>query len=547
MTTSEGNLNREPNTIQTSTQNSDEALDSSGEIGFIEEQESCTGDLSEQESFEKNIEVLQNQEELPERVQIKDVTNMLPKTSEGNQDVLVTADIQGKLQNFSHSCQTYKENSSHVRKQIPDTGSNCDGSPLHGNKTGEFTAKNFQDISEVKLQSDVVKSIKDKEWQKQSSLLVSSANKSFSLVEENGNILNKFQDWKLDSPPESRDLFKTASHCLTDASNETQGVHNKCTDYEKTLSPEVDNKWPQSLPEEDISSNASSGEIKDTCTSNDFKYNAQNMSQEGCDLSHHLPSVEEFERDFEVYLENACNLHHFAKSSPNSSEVEDELGDGGTQSEDKLHGIDTSDGCCKRTSTEGSMPSHHLDVFACNHRQEGSDIGIHASCERTIPVSSMFTQHLDVFPSLACNQMLCHADRDFPHHNGHEQNQYYTDRCCPSHYKETLSAANSYSYLHPSGYYNEWYLHDSSHNCCNRSSDNYNSCHNHPQQGSYAADWVANGQRQGYSAMPQHFGQSYGDTGSYQDHQWNMSWYNAYQRQTSFIKQFVCLSRAGRF
>ena len=83
---------------------------------------------------------------------------------------------------------------------------------------------------------------------------------------------------------------------------------------------------------------------------------------------------------------------------------------------------------------------------------------------------------------------------------------------------------------------NHNYYHDQSYN-------NYYS----PFYGHHVANWWANAPRHPDSASSQQCpGQFYGDIGSYQDYQWNMSWYNAYQRQTSCIRQFVSFSRSAR-
>jgi len=530
----------ELDTIGNSASNSEVQKDYMGKTVCLEQQRGCVGDLTKQEP-QKDTEIMQNQDELLLNLQIKGDLGLPSENTE------VVTPVCPKRQSSEE--ETFVD-----PKQFQSPQNNSDATLLLRKKTDNSRAVDSQDTSEVVLQCDLTKGSDFKVADKASSALASFAQNSFFSAEESENVLNKFQSLKLDSKRESRSVSKF------DTCVERHGVQYKHAKndafYHKLTSPSADEKKLSEPQSREESSNSSCSENEDTCS------DLESDDDDGDELKQWLPSVDEFERDFEVYLrnvssadhraqnapksndvegnrlENVSNVHHLVKSSPSSSEVGHELDSGCTQCECKQPGGARRDGSYIKTAG-ASASTHQLDVSSdtCSHHKLHSGFDVHTrntSCQGTFAESCMSRQPLDAFPG-TYKEMVHHGEHCREHYFQH---QYQTKRCCTGLNEKPLSVRNTSSYFYPNGYNDKWY--ECGNSCNYRDDDNYDR--------NYTADWSASGQRQAYSASSQqYFDQAYNSVGCYQDYQWNMSWYNAYQLQTSFIRQFVSFSRTWRF
>ena len=273
----------------------------------------------------------------------------------------------------------------------------------------------------------------------------------------------------------------------------------------------VDSKLAKSAEDEGNSSGSQPEEnyfveISESDKSSDsFELDERETSERASEQGHFLPSVEQFEEDFEEYLENVSNfLDNSIEKLPQSSEFSD---DGGIYSECKLHS-DFKDDTCRYDGT-------HTEAYVA---------------------SQQFDTHFDT-----C-QLMSHQDYSTGYCN--EQNVQAQSQTEYSAYHDNILSDGAWNSLYPctgfcdqcDWFSNHNYYHDQSYN-------NYYS----PFYGHHAANSLVNAQSHPDSASShQCLGQFYGDIGSYQDSQWNTSWYNAYQRQTSCIRQFVSFSRSAR-
>lgn len=321
--------------------------------------------------------------------------------------------------------------------------------------------------------------------------------------------LNKLQvDLKHFSQFDPRSSHKHETNVLNKASKRRDCTNSSNKDET------VDGKLVKSSEDEGNSSGSQSEEESSVDSSetdegsDGLEFDEHDTSEKASEQGHFLPSVDEFEEDFEKYLENFSNVgDNSTEKLPQPSEFSD---DGGIYSEYKLH-ADFKDDSYDGTRTEVYVASQQFDTRPDNCHQ---------------------MSHPDSYSTGCRNEQ-----------NVQVQNQtdsYY------SAYHDNILSEGGWNSLYPytgfcdqcDWFSNHNYYHDESYN-------NYS-----PFYGDHAANWQANAQRDPDSASSQQcLGQFYGefyDIGSYQDYQWNTSWYNAYQRQTSCIRQFVWFSRSAR-
>ena len=445
----------------------------------------CIGsELMEKDSHKKIANIVVNQDELP----LKDGVDLLLESSERHLLTAATQKTFTNLESFSYCGQNEKKNygKKHLKKAQSKTDVNV-------------------------LQTDLPKGSEKEMVEHQSS--IPSAKQSTCLVEGSEHISSQLQDLKLDSCPESKGFHKSALYFQTNAYNESQ-VDNKQTkkediDYQTPSSPADDKQLCKCVSDEE-SSDSKCSETEETFT---VKRNVQNApsTEEDCDLNDKLPSVQEFEKDFEKFMENVSNFDHLVEASPTSSELQD----------DCSLDSDVRDENCERTPVKASVSVNHFDDLSDSHNYE---------------------RHVQ--QEVSSNPILLHQNTAVSDYNAHNQNEYQTGNYyigCD----KSLSSENS-NYLYPNwtnACYDGWHVHNDSYNYRDHYDSHYN---NFPQGDNYGANYSA--QSAAYSASwQQYFDQSCGDIGSCQDNQWNMSWYNAYQRQINSIRQFVSFSRTVRF
>ena len=485
--------NPKSTSVQTSSGCADEVLVDAGKMVCHGEQSSCVGDLMKQGCLENGSENTKAQTNLLPNVWGKSGIDLLPTNNETEKQVMTAIQNKPVHAEFSHCNQNLKE-SFNGPKELQKARSSCDITLPCRNQT-DVAAVTLQDAFEVDLQCDVMKRGDIETAEKQSSPHVSSTDleSSLSFGEENYHIVNKLHCLKLDSHPDVRSInTRFNPYFLTDTSSGKIGVENKhVVDNGLQASAADKRKSSESLSGEESLQYDESEHGNTTEKFSGLEADSHSMSEEECNIIYQLPSVEEFERDFAEYLENVSNLVHFVENCPNSSELEDELEEGGAQSEDELNATQTKSESFDETSADGlQSTSSHIQHFVSNDK---------FTCKR---------DHYDQLTQ-------CQTDKSF-------------------------SAVNS-SHLYPNVHYNEWHGHDSTYS--NHHHDHYYH-YNCLYQGASTTYCFSNGQRQPFpsSSQCQYFGQSYID---HQDYLWKVSWYNSYQKQTNSIRQFVAFSRGG--
>lgn len=487
--------------VQTSSGCADEVLVDAGKMVCYGEQRSCVGDLMKEGCLENASENTKAQTNLLPNVWGKSGIDLLLTNNETEKQAM--AAIQNKPMHaaFSHCNQNLRE-SFNGPKELQKARSSCDMPLPCRNQTDDVAAVTLQDAFEVDLQCDLMKHGDIETAEKQSSPHVSSTDleSSLSFGEENDHLVNKLHCLKLDSHPDVRSInTRFNPYFLTDTSSGKLGVENKHVDNGLQASAADKRKSSESLSGEESLQDDESEHGDTTEKFSGLEADSHSMSEEECNIIYQLPSVEEFERDFAEYLENVSNLVNFVESSPNSSELEDELEEDDIQSEDELDATETNSESFNETSADvlQSMPSH--------------------------------IQHC-----VSNDKFTCKRD----HYD--QLTQCQTDKCCSGHCGKSFSAVNS-SHLYPYVHYNEWHGHDSTYS--NHHHDHYYH-YNYLYQGASTTYCFANGQRQPFpsSSQCQYSGNSYID---HQDYLWKVSWYNSYHKQTNSIRQFVAFSRGG--
>lgn len=497
MRESEGNIRLSSSQFdknQFTSRNLEEAVDADSETTCIGDQRGSNGHQADKESIKTNVEILLNQLP-PQEAKMEDDAVPSPDT-EGEE---IVANIEKKLQTslclVQQNCKD--ENISGLKSVGHTEQRNCDllVSQSQRNET-HFTAASIYEASKC----HDVKGNELKTDHKPPSHLASSAENS---SHANAN-LNKLQ---VDLGGfDSRNSHKEAANVLNKASE--RGDCTLSSNKEET----VDCKLAKSCEDEGNSSSSHSEE--DSCIdssksdkgSDGLEFDKHETSESASEQDHFLPSVEQFEEDFEEYLENVSNvLDNYIEKIPHTREFS---ADGGIYSEYKLHS-DFKDDSYNETPTDGYLASQQFSSFpdTCHQMSHQDSYSTGYQIEQSV------------------------------------QAQIQTDLRY-SGYHDNIYSEGGWNSLNPcTGFYCQcdWfsthnYYHDQSYNT-------YSSF-----LGNHAANWQVNAQRHPDSASSQQcLGDFYGDISSYQDHQWNTSWYNAYQRQTGCIRQFVSFSRSARF
>lgn len=482
--------------------NSEEAVDADAEIICIGDQRSGNGDQAEKESIKTDVKILPNQLP-PQEVQMEG--DAAQSTNAESEEIL--ANIQERLQtSLCLDQQNCKEENIYGKKVVHTGQRNCNVSQFQRNDTDFTAAEIFQDKCEVSICHDVKESELKTDHQPPSQLASSAENSS----QVNASLSKLQVDLKRFSHFNSRSSHKETANGLNKASERRDCTKpsSKEETVDRTLAKlsEDEGNSPGSQSEEDNS--VDSNESEEGSDADGLEFDKRDTSERASEQGHFLPSVEEFEKDFEEYLENVSNvLDNSIEKLPHPSEFSD---DGSIHSEYKLH----SD--FKDDSYDGTLPDAYV-----------------------------VSQQFDTLPE-TCYQML-HQDSCAGYCNLQcVQVQNQTD-LCHSAYHENILSEGGWNYPYPytcfcDGCYsfsNHNYSHNNYHD---QSYNNYSRFH-----GNHAANWPANAQRHPESASSQQcLDDFYGDTGSYQDDQWNTSWYNAYQRQTNCIRQFLSFSRSAR-
>lgn len=465
----------------------EEAVDANSETTCIGDQRGSNCHQADKESIKTNVE---------QEAKMEGDAVLSPDT-EGEE---IIANIEKRLQ--TSLCliqQNCKDKNISGLKSVGHTEQrNCDllvgqsqGNETHFTAASIYEASKCHDVKGKELKTD---------HKPPSHFALSAENSSHANLNKLQVDLEGFSDF------DSRNSHKGEAHVLNKANERSD-----CT-LSSNKEETVDCKLAKSCEDEGNSSGSQSEE--ESCVdssksdegSDGLEFDKHETSGSTSEQDHFLPSVEQFEEDFEEYLENVSNvLYNSIERIPHTREFS---ADGGIYSEYKLHS-DFKDDSYNETPTDGYLVSQKFSSFPDTCPQMS-----HQDCYST-------GYHIE-----QCVQV---------------QNQ--TDLCYSA-YHDNICSEGGWNSLNPStGFYCQcdWfsthnYYHDQSYN-------NYSSF-----LGNHAANWQVNAQRHPDSASSQQcLGDSYGDIGSYQDHQWNTSWYNAYQRQTGCIRQFVSFSRSARF
>ncbi|KAL9959457.1 hypothetical protein ACROYT_G032783 [Oculina patagonica] len=508
---SNGNVNQTSahlNAIQNCTGNSEEVNDT-GEIVCMEDQRSGTADVAEEEYPKADVEFLSNKE-LPKKLLMEGNAGP-PKNADSEMQEIV-ANIQERLQTSLHLGQNCEEENINGKKVLQNVGRNCDVtvSQPQKNETDVIAAPNFKDTHEDSLCHDVKEN--ELKTDHKPSLL-------FAASEESSSV-HKDSLCRLHAGPhsESTHSFKETTNDLVNEAcerrHDTQPSNKDKTVDHKLATTSADEANSSGSQSEDESTSDSSSESEESSAGLDF--DGHDTSERATGTGHFLPPVEEFEKDFEEFLANVSNVQdNFVENLPHTSELSDDdlVDDDSVHSERRSHCINTKDDDFDGTPTETYVVSQHPNTFHDTYYQ------------------------------------ISHQDRSIGYYNGQcNEGQNQTDNLiCDADYHDNIFFDGSWDNHHLyNGFWDGYYLLNNNPYCNYYSDQGYNNYYS-PYHGNYAANWPTNTQGQADSVSSQQcVGQFYGDIGSYQEYQWNTSWYNAYQRQTSCIRQFVSFSRSSR-
>lgn len=383
-----------------------------------------------------------------------------------------------------------------------------DADQLQGHEKDGRAAENFQ--CQSKIQTDLIKSSERGMLEQRPS--IQSTETSACLVGENEHILRPLQDLKLDPRSESKSFHKPGNHLPPAKATSSYGaVENEGT---SNVGDKVNSsKMFESLSDGSEGSDHEGSETAEN--SNDLERVVDgnpSSIEEKRDLGLQLPSVREFEKYFENYLEKVSDFDNVVEVSSTSSEpeVDDVESDSANDSNDRI-------------SQKASISSNQFGTAS-----DGQD----------------FHQHVQ--QRFSASQVPFRDDTDSSDYYLQNQNLYRTRDDISGHCGSLLSGENQ-NYHWYSNHNDGWHIYSDSHNY-HGDYDSYDGRYNYyyPYPGGFEANYSS--QSEAYSSpWEQYYDKAYGDMGTYQDYQWNMSWYNAYQRQTSCIRQFVAFSRAVRF
>ena len=475
---------------------SEETVDTDRKIICIGDQRSDNGNQAVKESIKVDLGILPNQ--LPPQ-EVKMVGDTVLSSDAEREEIM--ADIEERLQTSLCFDQQNCEDENICGKSVDHTGwRNNSVSQTQINEAPSTAASVIYDAS-------ICHDGKEKESKTEHTLLSQLDSSTENSSEVNGSLSKLQVNLKHFSHLDSR----SSNRKIIDVLNEARETRD-CT-KSSTKEEAVADKLAKSSEDEGNSSGSQSEEESSVDSnetdegSDGLEFDEHNTSDRASEHGQFLPSVEQFEEDFEEYLENISKVvDNSIEKLPQPSEFS---GDGGIYSEYKLHS-DFKDDSYNGTPTEADVTSQPIDT------------------------------HPDI-----CHQMS-HQD-SYSTGYGYEQNiqgQNQTDLYYSAYHGNIQLSEGGWNYLYPyngfcdqyNWFGNQNYYHDQSH-------DNYYS----PFYGHHAANWQTDAQRPlDYASSQQCLGQFNGDIGSYQDCQWNTSWYNAYQRQTSCIRQYVSFSRSAR-
>ena len=462
-------------------------------------QDTSLCEQTEEDSLLNKAETIKNHDALAVKLQLKDDDLQRRK---------MTKDIQNTLQKDL----PYEKENFDEKFYRKDQGVS-DADQLQGHEKDGRAAENFQ--CQSKIQTDLIKSSERGMLEQGPS--IQSTETSACLVGENEHILRPLQDLKLDLRSESKSFHKPGNHLPpAKATTSTGAVENEKTSSVggKMNSSSDDEKMFESLSEGREGSDHEGSETAEN--SNDLERGVDGIPssmEEKRDLSLRLPSVKEFEKYFENYLEKVSDFDNVVEASSTSSESEGDVVES-----------DSANDSNDRISQKASMSSNQFGTAS-----DGQD----------------FHQHVQ--QRFSASQVPFLGDTvssDYYHQN---QNQYRTHDDISGHCGSLLSGLNQNYHWYNSSHNDGWHIYSDSRNYHGHY-DNYDGRYSYyyPHPGGFEANYSS--QSEAYSLhWDQYYDKAYGDMGTYQDYQWNMSWYNAYQRQTSCIRQFVAFSRAVRF
>ena len=483
----------EPRRTQASTEKA-----APGITDFLVPQDTSLCEQTEEDSLPLNkAETVKNYDALAVNLQLKDADLQRRKMTEDMQNTL-QKDLPSEKENFDE------------RFYRKDQGVS-DADQLQGHEKDGGAAENF--TCQSKIQTDLIKSSEKGMLEQGPS--IQSTETSACLVGENEHILRPLQDLKLDPRSESKSFHKPGNHLSPAKATSSKGaVENEKTSNigDKMNSSSDDEKMFESLSDGREGSDHEGSETAEN--SNDLERGVDgnpSSMEEKRDLSLQLPSVTEFEKYFENYLEKVSDFDNVVEVSSNSSESEDDdvESDSANDSNDRI-------------SQKASISSNQFGTAS-----DGQDFRQYA--QQRFSASQV--------PFLGDT-----VSSDYYHQN---QNRTHDD--ISGHCDSLLSGLNQNYHWYNSNHNDGWHIYGDSHNYYGHY-DNYDGRYSYyyPHPGGYEANYSS--QSEAYSSpWEQYYDKAYGDMGTYQDYQWNMSWYNAYQRQTSCIRQFVAFSRAVRF
>lgn len=467
-----------------------------GITDFLVLQDTSLWEQTEEDSLLSKAETIKNHDALAVNLQLKDYDLQRRKMTEDIQNTS-QKDLPYQKENFDEAF---------YRK---DQGVS-DADQLQGHEKDGRAAENFQ--CQSKIQTDLIKSSEKGMLEQGPS--IQSTETSACLVGENEQILRPLQDLKLDPLSESKSFHKPGNHLpLAKATSNNGAVENEGTSNvgDKMNSSSDDEKMFESDGGEGSDHKGSETAENSNDLERGVDGNPSSM-EEKRDLSLQLPSVAEFEKYFENYLEKVSDFDNVVEVSSTSNESE---GDGIES--------DSANDSNDRISQKASISSNQFGTAS-----DGQDFCQHA-------------QH-----RFSGSQQPFRDDpgsSDYYHQN---QNLYRTHDDITGHCGSLLSGENQ-NYHWYSNHYDGSHIYCDSHNYHGDYDSNdgrYN--YYYPYPGGNEANYPT--QSEAYSSYwERYYDKAHGDMGTYQDYQWNMSWYNAYQRQTSCIRQFVAFSRTVRF
>ena len=470
-----------------------ELVDADREIICIGDERSDNGDQADKESIKNDVKILIPNQLPPQEVNMESVA-ILTSDAEREEEI---SNIEERFQTSLCLHQQNCKDENICKKSVDHTGQRNNSVSQTQRNEAYFTAASI--VCDASICHDG-KEKETKTEQRQPSQVGSSAENSSEVNASLSKLQVDLEHFSQFDP--SLSYHKEETNVLNRASKQSDctepSTKEETVDCKLAKSSEDERNSLDSQPEE---SNSNESNESDE-SSDSLEFAECETSERAIEQDHFLPSVEQFEEDFKKYLESVSNVvDNSIEKLPQAGELSDDYG----------------------------IYSKH--ILRSNFKDDGYD--------ETTKDAHAASQQFDTHPD-TCHQML-HQDSyrtgycsEQNVQGPHQTNLYFEA------FHDNILPEGGWNSLYPCDqcdwFSNHNYYHDQSYN-------NYYS----PFYGHHVADWWANAPRHPDSASSQQCpGQFYGDIGSYQDYQWNMSWYNAYQRQTSCIRQFVSFSRSAR-